>query len=364
MDTLTKAKIKLLGKSPFIAAVGLGCKHFLEEGIPTAQTDGSTVKYGTEFWNNLNSEEQMGLMAHEIWHVVLSHMHRRGTRNPSKWNKAGDHVINLMLLEQGFKLPEGGLADKNYTGLSTEMVYTRLPDEEDDDSTYGEGPLDDLIEAPEGSKDSAELATKEIIAKAIQSARMSKEYGDLPSEIKRMLDNTLSPKISWQELLVNYMTEKSKDDYSWKKPSRRHQDMFIPSLYSEAMGEMTVAIDTSGSVSHSLVAQFLAEVKAIHEDVQPSKTTILAIDTEIQGDPYIVAKDDIFVTSEINVTSGGGTSFTAAFNYIENNPTQCLIYLTDGYADTNLDDPSTDVLWLIYDNDNFTPPFGTVIYID
>ena len=364
MDSLTKTKIKLLAKSPFIATVGLACKHSMDENVPTACTDGVSIKYGTKFWNKLDSEEQIGLMAHEIWHIVLSHMHRRGDRSPKRWNVAGDHVINLMLKSQGYTLPAGGLADPQYMDLDTDSVYEKLPDETEDSPEYGDGDWDDLEEPAEGDKQAAELATKEILAKAVQSARMTKDYGSLPENIKRLLDDTLQPKISWQQLLINYMTEKAKDDYSWQRPNRRFRDIYLPSLYSEAMGELVVAIDTSGSVDDTLVNQFLVEVKALHEDVQPSKTTILAIDTQINGKPYTVSKDEQFIPEDVGVEGGGGTDFLPAFNYTEDNPTQCLIYLTDGYANTDLEEPNHDVLWLIYDNNNFTSPFGTVIYVD
>lgn len=59
--------------------------------------------------------------------MAFLHMDRLQSRNHRKWNVAADHVINLLLLERGFKMPKDGLADQQYKGLSTEEVYKLLP---------------------------------------------------------------------------------------------------------------------------------------------------------------------------------------------------------------------------------------------
>ena len=51
---------------------------------------------------------------------------RRGDAS-QRWNHACDLAINLLLLEQGFRLPESGLMDRSYAGLSAEQIYERLP---------------------------------------------------------------------------------------------------------------------------------------------------------------------------------------------------------------------------------------------
>ena len=45
---------------------------------------------------------------------------------PELWNMAADHAINLLLFEQGFALPAGGLCDRRFRAMTTETIYERL----------------------------------------------------------------------------------------------------------------------------------------------------------------------------------------------------------------------------------------------
>ena len=50
-----------------------------------------------------------GIILHESLHVMLSHFHRRGERDPKLWNVATDLAINTIVLQSGFDLPDTGL---------------------------------------------------------------------------------------------------------------------------------------------------------------------------------------------------------------------------------------------------------------
>ena len=359
MDSFSKTKILLMGKSPFISSIAIGLKHELDENIPTAGTNGTHIKYNPNFWGKLSQDEKLGLMAHEAWHVALMHPFRENNREHTRWNKAADHVINNMLIDQGYTLPEGGLHDPQYKNQGTEEVYNQLPEEEEGEDGYD---CDLDINADPAAK----MQATTNVAKAIQQAKLQDEYGNLPAGVRKLLDDILNPKLSWKQLLNRFVAEKAKEDYSWRRPNKRYLPTYLPSLYSEALGPLLVAIDTSGSIyaDPALLAEFMGELRGIHEDSKPSTTTVLDIDTEINDGPFIFNRDDLFNTS-IEVKGGGGTYFHPAFEYGNEmeTPPLCLIYFTDGYADTAIPPPAYDTLWVVYDNPGFKAPFGEVIYV-
>jgi predicted metal-dependent peptidase len=62
--------------------------------------------------------------AHEIMHCALNHHTRHGKRDPKLWNMATDYVINLILVDPKIgAMPEGGLLEGLYRGMSAEKVY-------------------------------------------------------------------------------------------------------------------------------------------------------------------------------------------------------------------------------------------------
>ena len=97
--------------------------------IETAGTNGTNLVINPTWFLSLTEKARVGLLAHEILHVALSHMTRKGTKDSLIWNFAGDYVINLELSEAGYELPKGGLLDKQYRDMSTEQVYNKIFEE-------------------------------------------------------------------------------------------------------------------------------------------------------------------------------------------------------------------------------------------
>src|SRR6185295_18713127 len=57
---------------------------------------------------------------------------RMSGRNLSRWNRAADFAINLLLRDAGFSLWDGALVNPDYRGWSAEQVYAKLPPEPED----------------------------------------------------------------------------------------------------------------------------------------------------------------------------------------------------------------------------------------
>ena len=96
-------------------------------GIETAGTDGFRILVSARFALSLKPGELRGLLAHELMHAVLQHPARRKNRDPELWNIAHDFVVNGILTDFGFVLPEGGLMPPEGFGkANAEMLYDWL----------------------------------------------------------------------------------------------------------------------------------------------------------------------------------------------------------------------------------------------
>ena len=126
---MQKAKIQLMSTpgAVFFMTVCFSLKHVWNPNIPTACTNGMTVEYSPEFFLSLSLKARVSLLLHETLHVAYMHMARLGGRCPERWNKATDYVINLMLHDRNFEIPQDWLLNTDFRGMSAEQVYDLLP---------------------------------------------------------------------------------------------------------------------------------------------------------------------------------------------------------------------------------------------
>ena len=61
-------------------------------------TDGRAVWFNTAWCETQGAEKTMGIVAHEVLHVVNKHHLRRRERHPRLWNVACDLFVNRILL--------------------------------------------------------------------------------------------------------------------------------------------------------------------------------------------------------------------------------------------------------------------------
>ena len=354
---LLKAKIEIMTRSAFISTIVLSVKHVITTDVPTAGTDDTVVMYNPDFIKTLSPAEMAGLMAHECWHIAYQHIARRGNRDPIQWNIAGDHVINLALLKGGFSLPEGGVHDPKYTDWSTDEVY-------DDIYEKDLPPLPDnyILDITGDNSGEEESSVVDIIVRAHTQALIASEgetIGEIPNEILRVIDKLLNPKIPWPVVLNRFLDARVKEDYSWARRNRRFTP-YLPSLHSYSLGHLTFAIDTSGSQSDEELMQILSEIQGIQQVFNPQKMTILDCDSSIHNIYEIDGSTDIL---SLSFTGGGGTRFKPVLDYVTEHPVQALVYFTDLYGESTLEEVEYPVLWVC--NSSHVPAsIGETVYID
>jgi predicted metal-dependent peptidase len=363
---LTKAKIALMSKtdSAFFTTICFSLKFKWEDKIPTAGTNGKDLYFSPKFFMELNAEERVFVLVHEAMHVAYMHVdkNRLGSRDPKKWNIAADHVINLQLIERGFKMPTGnhrGLADAKYKNMSTEQVYDLLPElkeeEYDGDVMFGEG-------SPEEQEQAMKEVQDIIVRASIQSKMAGDKPGSIPGDIEIFLDRLLNPKLPWNRILQKYLHKYDKNDFTFKKPNRRFfPTHYLPSLHSQALMDLAIAVDISGSVSDSDFNRFVTEIHSILKMMKPEKITLIQFDTAIHAVDKVRNVQELM---KVKFSGRGGTDFHPVAQWVNKNKPQALMVFTDGEFNFYNEEAKTDVMWLIHDNKHFKPPYGKVIHYE
>lgn len=369
-NKITKAKVGLILTQPFFATLALGMKYIEDATIETACTNGQVIKYNPEFIDKISLEETKGLIAHEVMHVAMCHHTRQNGRDADKWNVACDYAINQMLIDSGFKLPEGGCIDSQYKNMSAEEIYNKLPNQPKDkkgnspgNSGNDPGGNGGVSPAPGNSQadlNQAEAEAKQLLA---QAATIAKQQGKLPAHLARLVEEMLEAKVNWKDILNVFLTEITRNDYTFKRPSPRYIDsgLYLPSLESIEKGKFVMMVDTSGSIDNKLLNEFAGEMQSILADSAQS-LSVMYIDAELNHIEEFES-DDVL---KLNPKGGGGTDFRPGFDYLDENAIEpaCVVYFTDGYCNSFPTMPDYPVIWAAYDNKSFTPPFGEVIHIN
>ena len=332
----------------------------------------------------LSPDELLGVLVHEVLHCALAHHARRGDRAPGRWNVACDLAVNPVLLGAGFALPAGRLVPGigAYAhlppGKSAEEYCAALaetPSEKAGGAAdgAGEGPGagdepgagDDpggsgAVREPRGLPDAGGGDWPEVVTLARLAAA---GRGDLPAGLRRLADEVTVRPVDWRAELRAFVGGSAKNDYSRMRPNRRHLalGLYLPGLHSEELGEVAVAIDTSGSVGDRELGAFAAEVRAILDSFD-GPAVVLDCGAEIRSVREWRTADGPL---ELDLAGGGGTSHVPVFEWLARRepPPACIVCLTD--LETRFPDaaPAVPVLWAVAGDSAREPPFGRRIAV-
>ena len=375
MQKISKARAGLIIDQPFFASLLLPMPISASDAVPTMGTDGDSIIYNEKWVSSLNPGEVTFVLAHETLHCVFDHMGRRESRTPNRWNQAADYIINDILVKEKIgTMPKQGLLDAALVaqgGGTAEGVYRLLPDSAEKNGAGDKGgALDAVTDAgsEQGTKpvDSATAAQKsaDMKVRVIQAKNAAKMAGKLSAGIDALVKELVKPVVDWREVLRRFLSERAKIDYTFAKPKRRFlgEDMILPGLSGERMGEIVYAIDCSGSIygNMKLLSHFNAEINAIREDISPAKITVVYFDSKVTRDESFEADEEITLKPK----GGGGTAFSPVFEFIEAmaTPPAACVFFTDLECSDYGPPPAYPVLWCVFDSrGNETAPFGEIV---
>jgi predicted metal-dependent peptidase len=359
----TKSQIFLGNNAAFYAPLMCSMEFVWTEHIPTAATNGATIWWNPRWFLSLVPETRRTVLVHELMHVALLHLVRGEGRDQKIWNYACDIRINNDLERERYSFAgvEGCWKDQSFGDMPAEEIYDILYQRKQDPqcAPWGTG-------GDEGDMQEPDKATKQkVIASVVQAshqARLSGQAGSIPGETKTYLKKFLEPKLPWETLLYLWFNELGQEDYTWARPNRRYQEMYLPSLQSQHNGleHLAYYLDVSGSVSDHDVLRFNSEVKFIKETFNPQKLTLVQFDTRITA-TKVFTEDDPF--DEIVVVGRGGTCLVPVRDHIlEHRPTAAVIF-SDLYVPPMEPVGNIPVLWVAVGNQNARVNFGKLIHI-
>lgn len=339
------------------------------------------------FWKTAltNDKLKMGLVKHEILHVVFKHIFRgKDYSQKDLFNIACDLVVNQYILQDW--LPENRIhlgLFPNF-GLRSEMdadyYYKKLSELKDliDAESEGEGVSDqgkpssskldnakenlkkilgqendwqdkhglweELDQMPSTLREILEDQINDAIAQSLEKSRRDqKEWGKLPAGLRQHLEEfeqNRIPTVDWRRIL-RLFTESSSKTYlknTLKRPSKRYGTS--PGIKLRKRQKILVALDTSGSISEEELQSFFGEIYHIWK--RGAEIMIVECDMQIVASyPYRGIKPE-------NVHGRGGTSFDPPLQFAnESYHPDAIVYFTDGVAPKPLIPTRMPILWML-----------------
>ena len=353
---LSEALSRLIHAHPFFAVILMDLLEIKEtDAIPTAATNGKDLLVNPEWFNPLDTEERVFVLAHEVAHVIFEHVPRMKLYmdraigpdlkkfSNNRWNQATDYIINDWLAKSNVgRMPMNGLHHPNYGADDlADDVYCKVPEDPEADKNWDQHlPPDPNAPPP----------AKSQVARAVKSAaNVAKQQGNTPAGMERLVDDICEPQVDWKERVKLALHRVAgKDSSTWARPNRRrlavHPHVYWPGTESYQVGTIAMFVDTSGSVSDMEMKHFFGEMASILTELRPQRGLVGSCDTVAYGPEELVDVEDLL---SYKPQGGGGTDMTAIFRKLDEEDIRpdALIILTDGYTPFG-DPPGYPVIWV------------------
>lgn len=355
-------------------------------------------------------KEIIYIFCHEIDHVLLNHPAEMVKSNPERdeetfrlFNLAADAAVNdrlnyeIKTQKRKFMSPPEGLITsdslakmfriRNIVHMESYAYYFELIRNKQKDKPANGSPQNgqELIMQKQLAKDGADKdmtlsdhdwdvendaenaasAVRELVNAA--AGMMSEESrGLMPGRFTSQVELLNRPPVlSWQAILKKYIgTITASKRKTRLRLNRRQPERFdLSGSIDDKLLKIAVAIDTSGSVSDTMIAGIFSEIFAILAK-RRYEITVIECDSEVQRVYKARTPADI----QLKVAGRGGTSFTPVIEYVNNDRyfrDALLIYFTDGYGEYEIPRPKTyRNLWIVIggaDNLSVKEPYGAVL---
>jgi predicted metal-dependent peptidase len=366
----------------------------IDENTPTACTNGRDKVYGRKFTEKLPQPEVAGVVMHEAGHVFLRHIprHMDLIKEDSKLaNAAMDYAVNAYIKSipgygTWFKLPDNHLYDARFENWSVRNIYNffkkgRDPDRPDkkpsepqrgndsvtvDGNEYRLGTSDDHdASVLDGMSDEEKEELERKINQAIQEASVL--AGAMGADLPKQISELLSPEPDFKAVTQEYFQAamRGNEEYTFRQFNRKRlaDDLYRPSTFTERLGKVIIANDTSGSIGDKAMAKWMDWMAFLSEQCTPEEVQVLWWDTAVKGDQTFTGSYSN-LREVLKPMGGGGTRVSCIAEYIKAQriDADCVIVFTDGYTETDItwgiDIPT---LWIVTENDSFKAPVGRVV---
>lgn len=365
--------VQFLLHEPFFSSILRQVSKSKTSEIPTAgvsvQEGSFTLFWNPEFLAGLPKKHIVGLLKHEMYHLIFSHCTTRRQEPHMLWNIATDLAINSLI--DYSLLPEGGLvpgrkidtskapegsSQAKFANRLAEMIESFAPrqaseyymqalqeDEElqeaygqmESESSVYEVGFDDHGDWGEGlseeEKQRIEGKVKEMVSKAVKDADSKNSWGSVSSEVREQLRKLYSNSVDWKKVLLNFVGRRQRANKSnTHRRINRKYPYIHPGKHKSYTSNLAIYIDQSGSVSPDTLTLFFGTLEKLAKNVT---ITVYTFDTSVdEKSEYVWRK------GKRNVkpfrTRSGGTCFECVEQHYRKNVGRFdgYVVLTDGMA--------------------------------
>ena len=395
-DAFDKAFFDLYASQEFVflSSISLEVTKVADTGVPTAymaslrDEDGTynfTIGFNPDFMNALPLKHQMGIIVHELYHLIFMHVTKRNVldkRLASLWNVATDMAINSLIGEDwlpAFALMPGRAPLKGDPDMikfiqnapknqASDYYFEELKkilqqnggagnssgdgeDGDENDATGGIETLDDHSgwgDVPPEIQEQLNEKIRDMIEQSSKNCDKTNRWGNIPMEIQAKIRELYSREVDWRQILRNFFGRcRSIERSSSLKKINRRAPYMLPGAKRKTKATFACFIDQSGSMSDEDIAMLFAELENLSKETE---ITVFHFDTEIDEKSKTVWKKGK-ATPKAHRTRCGGTDFNAVKDYLNKRENRGLysgaIILTDGYADKMGQVLGTRIIWVI-----------------
>ena len=362
--------IRLLLSEPFFAEMMRNITKVRDESIPTA---GVCVKdsdlylyWGPLFMASCPAGEIIGLLKHEVYHLVFQHCTSRRMTPHNIHNIATDLAINSIISED--ELPKCGLRPGKAIDLSrvtdpkrleelkklsdkiagfplamaSDWYFSALMDDPDIKSFLeGEGDGGTIEISMDGHEGWGEMSDEErqvvqgkikaALKGAVGKCDRNGSWGSVSGEVRETLRKLIDDSVDWKKVLQNFVGSSQRIDKSntIRKINRKYPYIH-PGVRKNRTATVAVFVDMSGSVSDADLEQVYGTLGALSK----------AVSFKFFPFDWTVDEANAFEWKK-NQTKppirfrSGGTSFIAVNDYVKKHRSEFdgVVICTDGGAE-------------------------------
>ena len=358
------AGILMMGETKFVS--GKAAR------IQTAATDGLNETYNRDWLSKLDVEEVMFVALHEGFHKMFRHLfvwRNLWDDNPQLANIACDVVINTQYLHNkpGIKFVEGGVHIPEYADAMKWNAKSIFDDLKKKGTGQGAGHDSHDWEA---ARDLTPAEAKELEKQIDAAIRQASLAGDMLNGMPRGIKEMLVPEVDWKSLLAEFVkTQCTGDDkQTWRRPHKTYlaHDLYLPTPYSDTVGKIMVAIDTSGSIGDEALSYFIGHIQHLCDTINPDGVDIVWWGSGVVGVDSFERGNLNNLASAVKPIGGGGTdpSCIPVWMNKEKREYVCAVVVTDGEFGNDVGQWNIPVLWLVVNNGDIANiPIGKVVHI-
>lgn len=366
--------------------VNLEFKYTNEDVPAPAFTDGKTIYYKDDFIIEFDDDEKEFIIAHEIFHILFSHLFRNIGRDRDLLNYVEDAIINQLLIRDGLKMPDGLVVIDDALDYSVEELYMKLlPEINKIKAWMGANTyhidLSELSDILEPLQEALGKIKQNAYQRDLQELMSNNQklrndiFEDYSDELKFKFEKAKQDSfgsmpgkgsdavkfpavaignaqaiLNWEDILEANLKRPDEDCISFYEVQ---MDGIIKKETKtiELESESEIVVDSSGSMDMNKIKIILRECKNI---LSHSKIKVGFCDVDFYGWNDIYSQGDI---DKLQIVGRGGTDFETMANSFSKD-IENKIVITDGWGCFPLDRP--DILWIIIGCQK--PPFAYDTY--